>query len=204
MWRNNPKRTRMTIISRMVSMSHRPTAPTAPQLKFKPGRPKDKNQAYWILERQQWRRIRRRRESDYFGQNGKLGGRGYCIPMSPIRCRLCTSRYIRAISDLHLIKLFVFRVIRAGLWFAKLQAGEKKRSERRAKKKQKEAQEKLKRLVPGVSVPNPVPQQQLSKPRRTFCQKRKVVEKPKEQEHWQSGRRICCAEPAGTWLEIRA
>ena len=37
--------------------------------------------------------------------------------------------------DLHLIKLFVFRVIRAGLWFAKLQAGEKKRSERRAKKR---------------------------------------------------------------------
>ena len=31
----------------------------------------------------------------------------------------------------------------AGLWFAKLQAGEKKRSELRAKKKQKEAQEKL-------------------------------------------------------------
>lgn len=58
-------------------------------------------------------------------------------------CRLCTSRYIRAISDLHLIKLFVFRVIRAGLWFSKLQAGEKKRSELRAKKKQKEAQEKL-------------------------------------------------------------
>ena len=36
----------------------------------------------------------------------------------------------------------------------------------------------LKRLVPSVSVPNPVPHQPLSIPKRTCRQKRKLVEKP--------------------------